>query len=190
MSETDMRVSPALQATADVARATFGGAAASALIIDGTDLIFGAVSGAGQEYLPGRRIPLRTGVAGWVVSSAQAVAVADTGASGLFARQFAESTGYVPKTLIAAPLMTDDCCLGVMEVLDGTSHHGAEALELLALFARQAALIVELEQDAVAARSGPDELATLFARLSTADQVPKAATLRLLEAVCEFADRR
>lgn len=190
MIETDMRVSRALQATADVARAAFGGAAASTLIIDGADLVFGAVSGVGQEYLPGRRIPLRTGIAGWVVSSAQAVAVADTGTSGLFARQVAESTGYVPKTIIAAPVMTDDCCLGVMEVLDGTSHRGAGGLELLALFARQAALILELEQSAAADRSGHDELGTLLERLTTADQVPKAATLRLLEAVCELADRR
>lgn len=190
MSETDLRVSPALQATTDVARAAFGGAAVSTLIIDGADLVFRAVSGAGQEYLPGRRIPLRTGVAGWVVSSAQAVAVADTATSGLFARQVAESTGYVPKTIVAAPLMTDDCCLGVMEVLDRTSHRGASALDLLAMFARQAALILELEQSAAAARAGRDELGTLLDRLTAANEVPRAATLRLLEAVCELANHQ
>lgn len=187
MNETEIRVSPALQATTDVARAAFDGAAVSTLIIDGTDLVFGAVSGVGQEYLLGRRIPLRAGVAGWVVSSAQAVAVEDTATSGLFAREVAESTGYVPKTIAAAPLLTDECCLGVMEVLDRTSHRGADALELLGLFARQAALILELEQ---AASSGHDEFGMLLNRLATADQGPKAATLRLLEAVCDLAGHR
>lgn len=188
MNEAEVRISPALQATTDVARVAFGGAAVSTLIIDDTDLVFGAVSGVGQGLLPGRRIPLRSGVAGWVVASAQAVAVADTTTSGLFAREIAESTGYVPKTIVAAPLLTDDCCLGVMEVLDRTSHCGADALELLTLFARQAALILELEQ--AAASSGQDELGTLLGRLTTADQGPKAAALRLLEAVCDLADHR
>jgi GAF domain-containing protein len=188
MNETEIRVSPALQATTDVARAAFGGVAVSTLIIDGADLVFGAVSGAGQEYLPGRRFPLRAGVAGWVVSSAQAVAVEDTATSGMFAQEIAESTGYVPKTIAAAPLMTDECCLGVMEVLDRTRHRGADALELLALFARQAALVLELEQ--AAAPSRRDEIDTLLERLTTVDHRPRAATLRLLEAVCELADHR
>lgn len=59
----------------------------------------------------------------------------------MFARDVATSTGYVPDALMAAPLAHRDRVLGVLEVLDPVeqSRSSLSELDLLALFARQAA---------------------------------------------------
>ena len=91
------------------------------------------------------RIPASQGIAGWVVMSGQAIAVDDVGADPRFAATVAETTGYVPRSILAMPLQTDRRVLGVIEVLDRTdrSAAGLGDMELLALFAGQAALVIE-----------------------------------------------
>jgi subtilisin family serine protease len=60
----------------------------------------------------------------------------------------AERTGYVPRSILAMPVEGSQQTLGVLEVLDrgGTGGLGADQGQLLALFARQAALAVEQAQ--------------------------------------------
>lgn len=70
--------------------------------------------------------------------------------SDRFARDAAASTGYVPASIMAAPLIADGECIGVLEVLDrhtrGTNAPGRELddIELLGLLATQAALSLAL----------------------------------------------
>jgi GAF domain-containing protein len=77
--------------------------------------------------------------------SGQSVAVAEPGRDPRFARDVAESTGYVPSSILAAPVATERQILGVMAVLDRDADRpGADGdLELLGLFAAQAALAIE-----------------------------------------------
>jgi GAF domain-containing protein len=139
-----------LQPIVDTARAVFGAASSSIFVLDRHDdtLVFGAVSGAGEESLVGRRFPSSTGVAGFVAQSRQEILLDDLSSNQMFSREAAESTGYVPTGLMAAPLLFDEECVGVLEVLDATegSRGDLADLALLGLLASQAAAAVALLQ--------------------------------------------
>lgn len=132
-----------LQSVVDVARAIFGAAAGSVLLLDeeSDELVFRAVSGEGQEFLVGRRFPAGRGIAGWVATSGEPMVVDDLSNDPSFDRALAESTEYVPNSLMAAPLISDSRVLGVLEVLDASpqARSSVRELDLLAMFARQAA---------------------------------------------------
>jgi GAF domain-containing protein len=137
-----------LQSIVDVARAIFGGAASSIMLHDEAagELVFRSVSGAGERTLIGRRFPGSAGIAGWVMASGEPMIVDDLTRNTIFDRDFAESTQYTPNALMAAPLVNGDRVLGVLEVLDPVpqSRSSLDELELLALFARQAAIAVQV----------------------------------------------
>jgi signal transduction protein with GAF and PtsI domain len=120
-----------------------GAAACSVAVIDedADELQYVAASGAGAAQIVGTRLALGRGLAGWVAQSGQQIAVSDLGTDPRFARDVAESTGYVPSTLIAVPIESDESVLGVLTVLDrDAARAGAERdLELATAFAAQAA---------------------------------------------------
>ena len=146
-----------LQATVETARGIFHAKAASVLLLDEEtdELVFEAVAGEGAGTLLGRRFPSSTGVAGWVLVTRQPLVVEDLTKDTRFSRDAAESTGYVPRGLMAVPLLADDTALGVLEVLDrpeGVPFTLAE-MDLLGLFANQAAIALDAAA-AGAARPG------------------------------------
>lgn len=147
-----------LQSVVDVARAIFGAAASSVLLLDeeADELVFRAVSGEGQEFLVGRRFPAGRGIAGWVATSGEPMVVDDLATDPSFDRSLAESTAYVPNSLMAAPLISDARVLGVLEVLDASpqARSSVRELDLLAMFARQAAAALRvITPDPLAAAS-------------------------------------
>ena len=103
-----------------------------------------------------------------------------------FAKDVAEGTGYVPQGLMAVPLLHDERALGVLEVLDRQSHFTLAEMELLGLFASQAAIALDLLQrvrEAEAALSGAGELAVvarLAAALAGLGDEARPAAMRLL----------
>ena len=106
-----------LQATVEVARAIFGAKAASVFLLDeeADELVFEAVAGEGEGDLIGMRFPAGTGVAGWVLTTGEPLVVDDLSADTRWSRSAAESTGYVPKSMMAVPLLVeeeDGCRLG------------------------------------------------------------------------------
>jgi GAF domain-containing protein len=150
-----------LQSVVEVARAIFAARASSVFLLDedADELVFEAVSGEGSESLIGQRIPSSTGVAGWVLVTRQPLVLEDVGSDPRFARDVAESTGYVPQGLMCVPLLHDEKALGVLNVLDRASQFTLEEMELLGLFANQAAIALDLLQrarraQAVLAESG------------------------------------
>jgi len=132
----------------DVARRTFAAQASSIAILDeGADELVFYVASGGSDEVVGRRIPVGHGIAGWVVSSGQALAITEVSRDPRFAHEVAESFGYVPKAILAMPLETDRRLLGVIEVLDPTEDAAVHAdMELLGVFARQAALAIQSVQ--------------------------------------------
>lgn len=149
-----------LQSVVDVARAIFGARASSVFVLDNdaNELVFHAVSGEGQRTLLGERFPAGSGVAGWVVASGEAMVVDDLSHNTAFDRDRAAATGYVPDSLMAAPLMHGDRVLGVLEVLDpvAQSRSNLNELDLLALFARQAATALRVVIDRHGLGGAPD----------------------------------
>jgi GAF domain-containing protein len=139
-----------LQSVVEVARAIFEAQASSIFLLDEDrdELVFAAVAGQGEEFLIGRRFPASRGIAGWVVRSRQPVTVDDLSGRTGFARDIAEATHYVPSALMAAPLLCGERVLGVLEVLDRDPdlRTSLAGMDLLALFAGQAALALELTE--------------------------------------------
>jgi GAF domain-containing protein len=136
-----------LRSITAAAKDIFEAAACSLALLDDAqeELTFYVASGAGADDVIGMRVPVGQGIAGWVVTSGQPIEIADVTRDPRFARDVAESTGYVPRAILAMPLETERQMLGVIEVLDRRADGGSGArdMELLALFARQAALAIE-----------------------------------------------
>jgi GAF domain-containing protein len=157
-----------LQSIVEVARGIFHAKASSIFLLDEQtdELVFEAVAGEGAESLVGRRFPSSTGIAGFVLVSRQPLVIEDVLEDPRFSRETAESTGFVPKGLMAVPLLHEENVLGVLEVLDRPSdaHFTLAEMELLGLFANQAAIALDLLQRARRAQAtleGRGELAAL-----------------------------
>ena len=137
-----------LQSVTDTAKAIFNAAACSLALLDEQNehLTFHVASGAGAEEVIGMRVSVSHGIAGWVVTSGQPIAIADVTRDPRFAEAFASETGYVPRSILAMPLETDRQMIGAIEVLDrdrSSSTGSGGDMELLSHFARQAALAIE-----------------------------------------------
>ena len=147
-----------LEAIVEVARSIFGARASSILLLDhATDeLVFEAVVGEGEDTLRGTRFPAGKGISGWVLATRTPLVIEDVRQDPRFATDVAEGTGYVPKGLMAAPLLHDEEGLGVLSVLDRPeqSLFSLHEMELLGLFANQAAIAVDLLQRARRAQRG------------------------------------
>jgi GAF domain-containing protein len=157
-----------LQSIVSVARAIFKAKASSILLLDeDTDeLVFEAAADEASESLIGRRFPSSTGIAGFVLVSRQPLVIEDVLTDPRFSRETAESTGFVPNGLMAVPLLHEERALGVLEVLDRPqdSRFTLAEMELLGLFANQAAIALDLLQRARRAESsleGRGDLAVL-----------------------------
>jgi len=186
-----------LQAIVEVARAIFGARASSVFLHDEStdELVFEAVAGEGAGELIGQRFPSSTGVAGWVLVTRQPLVIDELEQDPRFAREAAESTGFVPKGLMAVPLLHEERALGVLEVLDRPQQaaFSLKEMELLGLFANEAAIALDLLQRAREARAVLEEqdgqtaaLARLAERLADAEPEQREAAPRLLEALEAF----
>jgi GAF domain-containing protein len=180
-----------LRSVVEVARAIFGAKASSVLLLDeaANELVFEAVVGEGEETLLGQRFPAGTGVAGWVLATGTPLVVEDVARDPRFAQDVAQDTGYVPQGLMAVPLLHEERSLGVLEVLDRTTKFTLQEMELLGLFAAQAAVALDLLQrtrEAEAALGGNGRLA-IVARLAAALEArDDEAGARLLAALEEI----
>lgn len=186
-----------LQSLVETARAIFKAKASSIFLLDeeADELVFEAVAGEGSDTLVGRRLPSSTGIAGWVLTSRQPIVVDDVTADPRFAQDAAESTGYVPKGLMAAPLLHEERALGVLSVLDRptTEKFTLAEMELLGYFANQAAVALEL---LLAARRAQSALGDVDDRLGLVAQIAsdlealpperQEAGMRLLRALDEL----
>jgi GAF domain-containing protein len=133
-----------------------------------------------------------------VLVTRQPLVIEDVTDDPRFAKDFAEETGYVPKGLMAVPLLHEERALGVLEVLDRPqrSQFSLVEMDLLGLFANQAAIALDLLQrarraEAVLAESGEgaDVVARLAATVDALEDEQRAAGLKLLGAVEEVLRR-
>ncbi|MFI6480542.1 GAF domain-containing protein [Nonomuraea sp. NPDC050663] len=186
-----------LQSIVEVARHMFGAAASSIFLVDPEtgELVFEAVSGKGEQELVGTRFPPGTGIAGWVAASGQPMVADDLAGTTPFAHDAAASTGYVPATIMAAPLFRFEECVGVLEVLDRTaSRSELDDMELLGLFATQAACGLEflLRERQSRGLEPPDDPYVLLQRIGSrlaATRPAEATAVRLLAIADELLAR-
>lgn len=119
------RIAPArdtrpLQAIAEAAADAMRVTAVSVALHDPGSgrLVFRVAAGPQGGGVIGLGIAAHEGIAGYVHSTGQPLAVADVVADPRFERATAERTGYVPRSLLAVPVADPDGALGVMEFLD------------------------------------------------------------------------
>lgn len=135
-----------LQSIVDATVRLFDAEASSiALFEPGPDrLEFRVAAGAKGAGAIGLSVPPTQGIAGYVYSTGQALALSDVENDPRFNRGAAEQTGYVPRSIAAAPLVDEDGTLGVLQVLDKHSSptFSLRDMELLGVFAAQATVAI------------------------------------------------
>ncbi len=186
-----------LESIVDVARAIYGAQASSIFLYDedADELVFEAVSGEGGDTLTGTRFPSSTGIAGFALVTRQPLVVDDLSNDPRFSRERAESTGYVPNSIVASPLLHDERVLGVLSVLDRADDRpfGVAQLELLSRFSTQAAIGLDLLLRARRARSAlaGEGSAALVGRVAARlDEADDETAVQFLEALERLLSRR
>lgn len=189
-----------LTSITETARTIFGAAACSLALVDdaGENLIFHVASGKGAGDVVGMKVPMGKGIAGWVAMSGQPIAISDLAKDSRFESKVAADTGYVPTSIVAMPLETERGTLGIIEVLDATSHgrDTSRDMEVLARFADQAALAIENSRVfnelgttvlAAAAAATEGDLSTALMEAAEGASGPAAALNRLAAQLNELS---
>jgi GAF domain-containing protein len=183
-----------LRSIVEVARAIFTAQRSSIFLLDeeADELVFEAIAGDEEQGLIGTRIPSSTGIAGWTLVTRQPLVIEDLTQDPRHAREVAKSTGYVPKGIMSVPLLVEERALGVLQVLDRPHRPGftLQEMDLLGLFANQAAIALDLLQRSrraqAALETGSGDVAVvarLAAVLDALEDADRAKGLRLLEAL-------
>lgn len=140
-----------LKSIVDTAAKIFGAAAASILLVNEEEeaLEFKVAFGPANRDLVGTKFPYDKGIAGYVFMTGMPIATSNVKEDRRFNQDFAQSTGYVPNSILASPLISaDDRVIGVMEVLDKLDEttFNMRDMELMGLFAQQAAMAIDQSQ--------------------------------------------
>jgi GAF domain-containing protein len=109
------------------------------------ELVFEVALGQKAAEVKSFRVPLGHGIAGLVAVTGQPMAVADAQQDPRQAADIAQSVGYAPRSILCVPLFYNDGVIGVLELLDkaGGASFGARDMEVLGMFANQAAVAIE-----------------------------------------------
>jgi transcriptional regulator with GAF, ATPase, and Fis domain len=183
-----------LRSVVDATVALFQSEAASIALYDPlTDrLVFHVAAGEQGQGVVGLSVPPSQGLVGYVYTTGQALALSDVERDARFGRAFAGQTGYVPRSIVAVPLVDEHGTIGVLEVLDKRDEvaFSLRDIELASVFARQAAIAISasrVERDVasllatvLAALAGPaPEGPTPAPDQSSVDEIVAAATAGL-----------
>ena len=135
-----------LQAIVDATARLFHAEAASIALYerDPERLEFRVASGEHGAGAIGLSVKPSQGIAGYVFSTGQALALSEVASDPRFDRATAERTGYVPRSIAAVPLVGEQGTVGVLQVLDKRESptFSLRDMELLAVFAAQAATAI------------------------------------------------
>jgi GAF domain-containing protein len=178
-----------LRSVADATVTLFDAEAASIALhdADADRLVIRVAAGTAGAGAVGLSMGSNEGIVGYVFTTGQPLAVSDVAADPRFDRSAAQGTGYVPRSILAVPLVDDGGTIGVLEVLDrrGEGGFGLRDIELASVFARQATVAIrssrvgrdagELLRSALAALGADDgesveaAVASAVARLDEGD---------------------
>jgi len=122
---------------------------ASVIVRDGNegDMKFLLATGKVANQLTGMKIPAGKGIAGFVFSSGQPMAIADVGQEKSFYAEVDRQTGYTTQTILATPLRYNGDVIGVLEYVNRIGAPPFEAftpfeMDKAALFAEAIASLV------------------------------------------------
>jgi GAF domain-containing protein len=146
-----------LRSIVEATVALFDAEASSIALYDSAtqQLVFQVAAGSQGEGVVGLAIAPDQGIAGYVFTTGQPLALSDVARDARFGRAAAEQTGYLPRSVVAVPLLDDEGSIGVLEVLDKRTEAAFDLrdIELASVFARQATVAIRasrIERDAAA----------------------------------------
>lgn len=149
---------------------------ASVLIRDGSegDLRFLTAIGKVAEHLINLQIPAGKGIAGFVYSSGQPMAVADAGEEESFYAEVDRKTGYSTQTILATPLRHNGEVIGVLEYVNRTGEppfapFTPDEMDKAALFAEAVASLVSVYESAKLFRDLGDKMLNADGRLQPSE---------------------
>ncbi|MDX1416247.1 MAG: GAF domain-containing protein [Candidatus Promineifilaceae bacterium] len=135
-----------LQSTVKSANRIFDATATAIALVtdDGQELEFIVAYNIINQDIIGMRFPAHSGIAGYVTMTGQPLAVSQVEEDPRFNREVAEQSGYIPRHILAVPLVSGEDVFGVIEVLDKVNGESftLQDIEHLSLLADQAALAV------------------------------------------------
>ncbi len=168
---------------------------ASVLIRDGSegDLRFLTAIGKVAEHLINLQIPAGKGIAGFVYSSGQPMAVADAGEEESFYAEVDRKTGYSTQTLLATPLRHNGEVIGVLEYVNRTGEppfapFTPDEMDKAALFAEAVASLVNAYESAKLFRDLGDKMLSADGQLQPAEVREWLKNLRDAEQHKEMID--
>ncbi len=178
-------VGAVLRSVVEATVALFEAEASSIALFDPATgrLVFEVAAGEKGQPVVGLSIAPDQGIAGYVFTTGQALALSDVEHDPRFGREVAAKTAFLPRSIIAVPLLDERGTIGVLEVLDKRTSAALSLrdVELAAVFARQASV-------AIRASRVERDLATLLASTlrelaaDAADAADNRATIEALVA--------
>lgn len=135
-----------LRSVVEATAALFEAEAASIALYDraADRLVFEVAAGEQGQGVVGVAIRPDEGIAGYVFTTGQPLALSDVASDPRFDRTVAEGTAYMPRSVVAVPLVDEHGIIGVLEVLDKRSEasFSLRDIQLAGVFARQAAVAI------------------------------------------------
>ncbi|MBN2303348.1 MAG: GAF domain-containing protein [Anaerolineae bacterium] len=110
-----------------------------ALLDDETaELVFMIVIGEAAPTLRGFRMPSNEGIMGWVVAHQEPTRIENARSDDRFSLRADQTTGFVTRSILAAPLIGDDRVLGVVEMINKRGDEPFDDLDqaLVSIFCR------------------------------------------------------
>ena len=155
--------------------AAIGSGEASVLVREGTDgdLRFLIAIGEVADQLMEMRIPAGKGIAGFVLSSGQTMAVSDAVGEESFYAEVDKRTGYSTQIILATPLTYDGDIIGVLEYVNRQGEPPFEAftpdeMDRAAIYADSLASLVNAYNSAKLLREFSDKVFTSDSSVDTA----------------------
>lgn len=144
-----------IQNLLEISAASMKSEEASVIVRNGDegDMIFLSAIGKVADQLIGMKIPAGKGIAGFVFSSGQPMAIADAGQEKSFYAEVDKQTGYSTQIILATPLRYNGEIIGVLEYVNRIGEPPFEAftpleMDKAALFADAIASLVNAYESA------------------------------------------
>lgn len=150
---------------------------------DGGDLRFLSAIGKVAEHLKTLKIPAGKGIAGFVFSSGQPMALTDVGEEDSFYAEVDKQTGYTTETILAAPLRYEGEVIGVLEYVNRIGEPPFEPftsaeMDKVALFAEAVASLVNAYESAKLFRDLSEKMISAEEKLKLDDMREWLGNLR------------
>lgn len=128
-----------------MAKTAMNAEASSLMLVDDetNELVFEVTEGG--KGIKEIRLKMGEGIAGWVAEKGESLLVADVSKDSRFSGKADEKSGFVTKSILAAPLKTRDRVIGVIEAINkiGKPSFSENEIGFFMLLANQIALAIE-----------------------------------------------